>query len=199
MTKEKLIEAALTIYAEQGYKGTTMKKVADAIGIKAASIYFFYPNKEALLGEVFQKILENHQNELHRISEQTKDLPVRSSLQQLIRRVAYFHLKDVVNTKAYIKLITSDSAEYKSKFSEYLDEFETWLMQNYFTVLKEEFPNATHAEIQQCIHQIEIIANGLFWSTIIYPDDAFEKQVQAAEKLLLAIINQLKKGENETS
>lgn len=198
MTKEKLIEAALTIYAEQGYKGTTMKKIADAIGIKAASIYFFYPNKEVLLREVFQKILENHQKELHRISEQTKDLPVRSGLQQLVRGVAYFHRKDVVNTKAYIQLIISDFAEFKNEFSEYLDEFEEWLLQNYFNVLADEFPYASHAEIKECTQQIEIIANGLFWSTIVYSDDAFEKQVQAAEKLLLALISQLKNGEEES-
>ena len=197
MTKKKLIEAALNIYADQGYKGTTMKKIADAVGIKASSIYFFYPNKEALLEEVFQQILENHQKELHRIFEKTKGLPVRSGLQQLLRSVAYFHRKDVVNTKAFVQL-TSDFADFKNEFSKYLDEFESWLLQNYFNELSDEFPNATHVEIKQCAHQIELIANGLFWSTIVYSDEVFEKQVQAAEKLLLALINQLKKGENES-
>ena len=124
MTKKKLIEAALTIYAEQGYKGTTMKKIADAVGIKASSIYFFYPNKEALLEEVFQQILENHQKELHRIFEKTKGLPVRSGLQQLLRSIAYFHRKDVVNTKAFVQL-TSGFADFKNEFSKYLDEFES--------------------------------------------------------------------------
>ena len=72
------------------------------------------------------------------------------------------------------------------------------MLQNYFNELSDEFPNATHVKIKQCAHQIELIANGLFWSTIVYSDEVFEKQVQAAEELLLALINQLKKGENES-
>lgn len=191
MTKEKLIEAALSIYAEHGYKGTTMKKIADAVGIKAASIYFFYPNKEALLRGVFQKILENHREELQKTFEQVKELPVQKSLTQLIIGVAHYHRNDITGAKAYIQLMTSGRAEFKLEFSEYVNNFEEWLLKNYLDALVVMFPNATEKEIRNCILQVELIANGLFWSTIVYTGEAFQQQMQVAEELLVVLINQL--------
>lgn len=38
-TKEKITEEALTLFAEKGYKGTSVKNIADAVGIKDASLY----------------------------------------------------------------------------------------------------------------------------------------------------------------
>ena len=48
-TKEKIIQAATRLYADKGYKGMTMKAIADAVGIKAPSLYAFYENKKEIL------------------------------------------------------------------------------------------------------------------------------------------------------
>ena len=57
-TKEKILEAALTLFAENGYDGTSVEQIANAIGIKAPSLY-----KRMLL------VQEQFRNE--RISEAT--------------------------------------------------------------------------------------------------------------------------------
>ena len=45
-TKEKITEAALTLFAEKGYKGTSVKNIADAVGIKDASLYNHFKSKQ---------------------------------------------------------------------------------------------------------------------------------------------------------
>lgn len=49
--KEKMLAKASTLFWEKGYSATSMRDIARAYGCKAANIYNFFPNKEALLYE----------------------------------------------------------------------------------------------------------------------------------------------------
>ena len=45
-TKEKILDAALTLFAENGYDGTSVEQIANIVGIKAPSLYKRYKGKE---------------------------------------------------------------------------------------------------------------------------------------------------------
>ena len=45
-TKEKILDAALTLFAENGYDGTSVEQIANIVGIKAPSLYKHYKSKE---------------------------------------------------------------------------------------------------------------------------------------------------------
>ena len=51
-TKERIIEAALELFSVKGYAGTSMDEIAQAVGIKAPSIYDHYKSKEAILQKI---------------------------------------------------------------------------------------------------------------------------------------------------
>ena len=48
-TKEKILDAALTLFAENGYDGTSVEQIANIVGIKAPSLYKHYKGKEEIL------------------------------------------------------------------------------------------------------------------------------------------------------
>ncbi len=48
-TKEKILGAALTLFAENGYDGTSVEQIANTVGIKAPSLYKHYKGKEDIL------------------------------------------------------------------------------------------------------------------------------------------------------
>ena len=48
-TKEKILDAALTLFAENGYNGTSVEQIARIVGIKAPSLYKHYKGKEDIL------------------------------------------------------------------------------------------------------------------------------------------------------
>ena len=48
-TKERILEAALTLFAENGYDGTSVEQIAHLVGIKAPSLYKHYKGKEDIL------------------------------------------------------------------------------------------------------------------------------------------------------
>ncbi len=48
-TREKILDAALTLFAENGYDGTSVEQIANIVGIKAPSLYKHYKGKEEIL------------------------------------------------------------------------------------------------------------------------------------------------------
>ena len=51
-TKDKILDAALTLFAENGYNGTSVEQIAKAVGIKAPSLYKHYKSKEDILNSL---------------------------------------------------------------------------------------------------------------------------------------------------
>ena len=51
-SREKLLDAAAEVAAEQGYRGTTIKRVCSRAGLPVSSLYWFFDDKDHLLAEV---------------------------------------------------------------------------------------------------------------------------------------------------
>jgi AcrR family transcriptional regulator len=51
-TRGKILEAALALYAELGFYGTSIRRIADRVGINSATLYAHYQSKEQVLAEL---------------------------------------------------------------------------------------------------------------------------------------------------
>lgn len=47
-SKEKILAAAITLFAEKGYTGLSMRQLATAVNMSVAAIYHHFPDKNAL-------------------------------------------------------------------------------------------------------------------------------------------------------
>lgn len=56
-TKARILSETTRLFADQGYEATTVKDIADAVGIKAASLYAHFRGKEELFRGVFEAAL----------------------------------------------------------------------------------------------------------------------------------------------
>ena len=56
-TAERILDAAEDLFAERGYSATSLGDVADRVGIRSPSLYNHFRNKEALYGEVLNRLL----------------------------------------------------------------------------------------------------------------------------------------------
>ena len=52
LERSRILEAALTLLDQSGLDGLTMRRLAETLGVKAASIYWHYPGKSALLTDM---------------------------------------------------------------------------------------------------------------------------------------------------
>lgn len=65
-TKERILEEALTLFSRKGYKGTSIKNIADAVGIKDSSLYKHFKSKR----EIFDTIVQNMKDRMEHLSEE---------------------------------------------------------------------------------------------------------------------------------
>jgi AcrR family transcriptional regulator len=54
-TRQEAVRVALTLFTEQGYEATSLRQIAEALGINKASLYYHFPNKEAILRSGFEQ------------------------------------------------------------------------------------------------------------------------------------------------
>ena len=57
MTRSAIRQAAADRFFEQGYESTTVREIADALDIRAASIYYHYPDKQQILFELIDSAM----------------------------------------------------------------------------------------------------------------------------------------------
>ena len=59
-TKQGILEAALELFSTQGFEATSISQIADAVGIRKASLYSPFENKQAILDALVKEILEQY-------------------------------------------------------------------------------------------------------------------------------------------
>ncbi len=55
VTAERVLDAAESLFAERGFAGTTLRQVADLVGIQNPSLYNYFDSKEALYAAVLER------------------------------------------------------------------------------------------------------------------------------------------------
>ena len=68
-TKQEILEAALELFSVQGFEATSISQIASAVGIRKASLYSHFENKQAILDELVKEVLEQY--ETHSIFAKT--------------------------------------------------------------------------------------------------------------------------------
>ncbi len=59
-TKQEILEAALDLFSVQGFEATSLSQIADAVGIRKASLYSHFENKQAILDALVRDVLDRY-------------------------------------------------------------------------------------------------------------------------------------------
>jgi len=59
-TKWEIVRSSIELFAKDGYDNVSIKQVAAKIGVSAAAIYYFFPNKDDILVLIYKLYIENY-------------------------------------------------------------------------------------------------------------------------------------------
>jgi AcrR family transcriptional regulator len=66
----EVLGVAATAFAEKGYLGASIKDIADRLGVRQASLYYYFPSKEAALAAICELGVKDFIGNLHDILAQ---------------------------------------------------------------------------------------------------------------------------------
>lgn len=117
MTKQKkqiILEAAARLFREKGYAATSMRDLAQAVDLKASSLYNHISGKEGILREICFKHADRFHQELKTIENQ------EGSAETKVRALIHLHIQVATED---ITSITAFNDEWRHLTEPYLSDF----------------------------------------------------------------------------
>lgn len=93
--KEEIIQAAVSVFMEKGYTGTTMEDVAAKLLMTKGSVYYYFKDKQELLYQSQKMLLEKSIENIEAI-KQAQDLPVIERL----RKSMIVHIEYLISERS---------------------------------------------------------------------------------------------------
>ena len=94
---EEIIDAAAAVFAERGYHGASTQDIADRLGMRQGSLYYYFPSKESALEQVCLRSVGDFLERAQAIAEGPEDAAAK--LATLIRS----HLAPVEKRGDYVR------------------------------------------------------------------------------------------------
>ena len=60
-TRDEILNVALELFSVNGYEATSISQLADAVGIRKASLYSHFASKQEILDDVVASVLEGYE------------------------------------------------------------------------------------------------------------------------------------------
>ncbi len=139
--KEVIVSKAATLFREKGFKAASMRDLAEAVGVEAASLYNHIKSKTEILHELCFSVANRF---LHKIDEVEAE---QTSSVDKIEKLLRFHINEMIHH--YEEVYVSDR-EWKHLSDPYLSNF-----QNQRRIYRKRF--AAIIEVGIADHQIKKI------------------------------------------
>ena len=105
-TRQRLLDAGLTLFAQKGVEGVTVSELEESVGLKSGSGSFYrhFTDKEALLEAIIEREIERAQS--RRAMEQDALYNPETDIQQALRQQFQLTLIGLRQNAALISLLT---------------------------------------------------------------------------------------------
>ena len=69
-TRERILDVALDLFTEQGYDGTSLRQIAEQLGVTKAALYYHFESKEDILLALHMRLHEFGKETLKKIGDE---------------------------------------------------------------------------------------------------------------------------------
>jgi AcrR family transcriptional regulator len=106
-TRSRLRELALQLFAEQGYEKTSLREIAERLGVTKAALYYYFRSKE----DIVRSLVEDYMAEIDELIAWGKAQPRSAATRaEIVRR----YLEIVANGTAVFRLLHQNQAAVSS-------------------------------------------------------------------------------------
>lgn len=107
----RIFEAALALFRQEGFDSTTMRDIAQKAGVATGAAYYYYPSKDAIVMDFYQRSCAEMQPKIAAALESTKDLEPR------LRELISVKLDHFTPNRAVLRTLLRNGADPKHPLS----------------------------------------------------------------------------------
>ena len=129
---QQILDAAEDMFAEQGFRGTTVASIAEAVGLPKANVLYYFKTKEGLYKAVINRLLTIW---MENMNEMTADMHPKDALRSYIStkvnqarenpNASRIFAADILHGAHFLRAPLE--AELKDQFDRTCDVFRSWM------------------------------------------------------------------------
>jgi AcrR family transcriptional regulator len=119
--KDKILEEAIRLFGENGFEGTSIQNIADAVGIRKPSLLYHYASKEVLRAEAVESLLNHWKTELPRLLANSRSGHDRFST--TVEALINFFLENKNRANLVVREMLDRPASLGDQVKEHLDPY----------------------------------------------------------------------------
>jgi AcrR family transcriptional regulator len=171
---EEIVAAAAALFARHGFDGTSLNAIAKAAGVTIASIYQYFPNREAIVDAVADFYLAAFRAEEADSLKRARALSLTDFVRTGVRTLFDFHAK-YGGVKAFLDADPRRAACIRTIHEE---------VANFAPVIGRYYPDRSYDEVARVVFALSAIIRG---SAAALPTvDALEKRADFIDDIALA-------------
>lgn len=98
---EAVEQTCLRILDEAGEAGLTVARIAEISGVAVGSIYQYFPNKDAIVALLYERVLDEESEEVLRMRERLVGVPLKSALREILANIIRVEMRLFKLNKAF--------------------------------------------------------------------------------------------------
>jgi AcrR family transcriptional regulator len=171
---EEIVAAAASLFAERGFDGASLNAIAKAAGVTIASIYQYFPNRQAIVDAVAEFYLAAFRVEESESLERSRELSLSDLIGTGVRTLFNFHAK-YGGVKAFLDADPRRAPCIRTIHEE---------VANFAPVIGRYYPDRPYEELARVVFALSAIIRG---SAAALPTvDALDKRAAFIDDIVLA-------------
>jgi AcrR family transcriptional regulator len=129
--RDRIVQAAARLFAEKGFESTTVRQIVEVAGVTKGGLYHYFDSKDALLNEIYVRMLRMQASRMRTIAESGLPLPQRvhaiiadvvaTSIANLDDAVVFFQSVHLLDPGKQAE-VRAERRQYHERFRELIEE-----------------------------------------------------------------------------
>lgn len=129
--KEEILKTAAKLFSERGYNAVSMRDLAEALGIKAASLYNHINSKQELLVTIIIAVAEEFTSGMNEI------ISSKTSTVEKLNKVIDLHVRITIENSMALFSLNNDWMHLKDPSLSYFKDMRNGYEENFRKILKQ--------------------------------------------------------------
>ncbi|WP_018924255.1 TetR/AcrR family transcriptional regulator [Salsuginibacillus kocurii] len=181
MTSSGIKQVALTHFAQHGYEGTSLKDIAEGVGIKKPSLYNHFASKEDVFLAVVDDVFAAYVSHVNRCLKEAEGLGIERQLKEALLATCVFLSGDHFG-RLYIRVLMFPplqlKAEINARFAAFEGKTDEIFRSLFAKGVSEQFIRA--GDIDQYLQAFYVMMDGITTEMFIYQKETVERKAEAA-------------------